>query len=163
MTLNRPSGRFGPRGPIPTAEQLAAAIKDALASPGLDPASRIWLLNLAVGEDGVDAAPFDREPYRQEDGASTLPAVGPARPHRAATKARKPPTLVELFEEATALARDETLEEAERGRRLVDLLGDADTFRIRLTHQYGPKLAADIIATREEPVPWSIVAGHGGH
>jgi hypothetical protein len=65
-------------------------------------------------------------------------------------------TLVDLFEEATALARDETLDDAERGRRLVDLLGETDTRRVRLTHQYGPKMAADLIATREELGPWRL-------
>jgi hypothetical protein len=148
--------RFGPRGPMPTDEQLAGAIADALTSD-LEPATRTWLLNMA----GT---------WLPNLWASTLePAVGRVRTTRAKAASRdnkkegKPATLVELFEEATALARDETLEDAERGRRLVDLLGETDTLRVRLTHQYGPKLAKDIIATRAELGPWSIAAGQGGH
>jgi hypothetical protein len=62
-------------------------------------------------------------------------------------------TLEMLFEEAVALARDESLDEPERGRRLVALLGMpvAEQRRVRLTHLYGPKMAADICEAAPGP------------
>lgn len=68
-------------------------------------------------------------------------------------------TLVELFEEAAFLARDETLLDAERGRRLVDLLGMAsgEVRRIRLTHQYGKPLADDVLMIEKTLGPYRRV------
>lgn len=56
-------------------------------------------------------------------------------------------SLVGLFEEAVALARDDTLGEAEKGRRLVTLLGlpVAEQRKLRLEHLYGPKMADDLL------------------
>jgi len=67
--------------------------------------------------------------------------------------------LVQLFEEATILARDESLLDAERGRRLVKLLGlpEAKMRRIRLTHQYGKWLADGILATEKRLGPYRFV------
>lgn len=60
-------------------------------------------------------------------------------------------TLETLFSEAVALARDDTLTEAERGRRLVALLGLplAEQRKVRLEHLYDPKTAAAVLETEE--------------
>jgi hypothetical protein len=67
--------------------------------------------------------------------------------------------LVQLFEEATLLARDETMDDAERGRRLVDLLGmaPAEVRRTRLTHHYGEELADDILMIERTLGPYHFV------
>jgi hypothetical protein len=60
-------------------------------------------------------------------------------------------TLETLFGEAVAIARDDTLTEPERGRRLVALLGlpVTEQRRVRLTHLYGARLAGDILETAQ--------------